>query len=386
MKIPFIDLKAQYRTIEDDVRSRINAVLEHGQYVMGPEVHELNEKLAEFAGTKHAIACSSGTDALLMALMAHGVGPGDAIFTTPFTFVATAEVIALTGATPVFVDIDPVTFNIDVESLRRAIAAMKSGERTGCRLPRCAKDLKPRGIIPVDLFGLPADYDPIMDVAQKHGLFVLSDTAQGFGSVYKGKRSGSLGHVAATSFFPAKPLGCYGDGGAVFTDDDELNELMQSVMIHGMGENRYENVRIGINGRLDSMQAAVLLAKLNIFPGELEQRQRVADAYTEQLAGIPGLVTPTIPEGYKSAWAQYSVLADDRNLIQKALRDAEIPTAIYYPLPLHLQKAFASLGYKEGDMPVSEDCAGRIFSLPMHPYLTNEQVAEIASVIRDAVS
>lgn len=386
MKMPFIDLKAQFRTIEDDIRKRIDGVLEHGQYIMGPEVHELNEKLAKFAGVKHAISCSSGTDALLMGLMAHGIGPGDAVFTTPFTFVATAEVIALTGATPIFVDIDPVTFNIDVDALRKTIAQMKSGEKGGCRLPRCSKDLTPRGIIPVDLFGIPADYDPIMDIAQKHGLFVLEDAAQGFGATYKGKRTGSFGHVGATSFFPAKPLGGYGDGGAVFTDDDELAKLMQSVMIHGMGDNRYENVRVGINGRLDSMQAAVLLPKLEIFPKELEMRQRVADKYSELLADVPGIVTPTVPENCTSAWAQYSVLAEDRNLIQKALREAEIPSAIYYPLPLHLQKAFAHLEYKSGDMPVSEDCAARIFSLPMHPYMQDEQIEEVCSVIKDAVS
>ncbi|NJB68962.1 dTDP-4-amino-4,6-dideoxygalactose transaminase [Desulfobaculum xiamenense] len=386
MKMPFIDLKTQYRHIENDIKKRIIDVLEHGQYIMGPEVHELDAKLAEFAGVKHAISCSSGTDALLLALMAHGVGPGDAVFTTPFTFVATAEVIALTGATPIFVDIDPVTFNIDVDALRRAIMALKTGETAGCRLPRCAKDLTPRGIIPVDLFGIPADYDAIMDLAQKHGMFVLEDGAQSFGATYKGRRTGSLGHVAATSFFPAKPLGGYGDGGAVFTDDDQMASLMRSIMIHGMGENRYENVRVGINGRLDSIQAAVLLAKLPIFPGELAERQRVADRYTELLAGVPGLVTPTVPEHCTSAWAQYSLLAEDRNLIQKALREADIPSMIYYPLPLHQQKAFASLGYREGDMPVTEDSASRIFSLPMHPYLEDAQIVEICNVIRDAVS
>lgn len=380
MKMPFIDLKSQFKSIESDIRKRIDAVLEHGQYIMGPEVHELNEKLAEFAGVKHAISCSSGTDALLLGLMAKNIGPGDAVFTTPFTFVATAEVVALTGATPVFVDIDPVTFNIDVEELRKVIAEVENGTHPLCK----DSELKARAIIPVDLFGIPAEYDAINAIADEHGLFVLEDGAQSFGATYHGKRTGSLSHVGATSFFPAKPLGGYGDGGAVFTDDDETAKLMQSVMIHGMGEDRYQNVRLGINGRLDSLQAAVLLPKLEIFPEELVKRQQVADAYCERLSQIPGVTPPSLPEHCTSAWAQYSVLSEKRDAIQSALREADIPTATYYPIPLHLQKMFADLNYKQGDMPVSERCAAQIFSLPMHPYLKEEQIAEVCQVIAKA--
>jgi UDP-2-acetamido-2-deoxy-ribo-hexuluronate aminotransferase len=364
----FVDLNRQQAVIRAELESRIEAVLEHGRYIMGPEVKELEERLAQFVGVKHAIGCSSGTDGLLMALMAFGVGPGDAIFTTPFTFIATAEVIALLGATPVFVDIDPHTFNINPDSLGNAIQAVSAKDQ-----------LKPKGVIPVDLFGLPADYDKIMSLADVHGMFVLEDGAQSLGAVYKGRRAGGLGHIGATSFFPAKPLGCYGDGGALFTDDDHLAEKMRSIRVHGKGTHKYENLRIGINGRLDTLQAAILLAKINIFEEELERRQRVAKLYTERLQGL--VEVPIIPDGSMSAWAQYSILTDRREELQTHLHDQEIPTAVYYPTPLHLQPAFSYLGYTKGDFPVAEEVSRRILSLPMHPYLQDSDVEKIVGVV-----
>ena len=386
MKMPFIDLKAQFKELEADIRVRMDAVLEHGQFILGPEVGELEGKLAEFAGVGNAVACSSGTDALMLALMAHGVGPGDAVFTTPFTFIATAEVIALLGATPVFVDVDPETFNIDAEALGRAVRALKMDDRELYPLPRDTKGLTPKGVIPVDIFGAPADYDAIMDVAKGHGLFVLQDAAQSFGALYKDARTGGQGNVSATSFFPAKPLGCYGDGGAVFTDDDELADLMRSFLFHGKGGHKYDNDRVGINGRLDTLQAAVLLSKLEVFPRELDARQHAAERYTELLSQTPGIVFQKVLSGNRSAWAQYSILVDDRDGVQAALKDAGIPTAVYYPKPLHIQQAFGDLGYEEGDMPVSMDLSRRVFSLPMHPYLTEEQMVEICGVVTRAVA
>jgi UDP-2-acetamido-2-deoxy-ribo-hexuluronate aminotransferase len=373
MSIPFIDLKSQYARIEEPVKLAIMRVLEHGRYIMGPEISELEEKLADFAGVKHAIGCSSGTDALLMPLMAYEVGPGDAVFTTPFTFFATAEVIAQLGATPVFVDIDPETYNIDPKQLALKIAAVKAEGK-----------LIARGIIPVDLFGLPADYDPIMALAEKEGLFVLEDAAQGFGGLYKGRRAGSLGHVAATSFFPAKPLGAYGDGGAVFTNDDALHEKMLSIRVHGQGPDKYTNVRIGLNARLDSIQAAILLEKFKLYPEEIELRQHVADTYTQTITKQYGarIQTPVVPEGLASVWAQYSVQADGRDQIQAALQAAGIPSMIYYPIPLHLQEAFAYLKHREGDFPVSEAAAKRIFSLPFHPYQSDEVIEQIVSALQ----
>jgi len=449
--VPFIDLEAQQLRIRPDVEGKIFNVLRNGQYIMGPEIRELEEKLAAYVGVKHAVGCASGTDALLMALMAYGIGPGDAIFTTPFTFVATAEVISLLGATPVFVDIDPVTFNIDPVKLEQAILALKMGDPSRHPLPvaivsaAAAADgagmavapssssetftLRPRGIIAVDLFGLPADYDIINAIARKYDLFVIEDGAQSFGAEYQGRKSCSLADIACTSFFPAKPLGGYGDGGMLFTDNDELITVLRSIRVHGQGSDKYENVRIGINGRLDTLQAAILLAKFAIFPEEVELRQTVAERYRTLLtadASRPGsenapcphsgldkpdpagckpgessyglkvldsglrrnderdtemefskgfalaVIPPTAPPGYKSVWAQYSILAKDeadRARLQEALKSAGIPTAIYYPLPLHLQGAFASLGYKSGDFPVTEEMACRIFSVPMHPYL-----------------
>jgi UDP-2-acetamido-2-deoxy-ribo-hexuluronate aminotransferase len=358
-RLDFIDLKTQQQRISAKLTENLQRVLAHGQYIMGPEIQELETRLAAYVGVKHAISCSSGTDALLMPLMAYGVGPGDAIFTSPFTFIATAEVIELLGATPVFVDIDPRTYNIHPGALAAAVHSL--GENPG------TAQLKPKGIIPVDLFGQPADYDPINALAREHGLFVLEDAAQSFGATYKGRRAGALAEVAATSFFPAKPLGGYGDGGAVFTDDDNLAEVLRSIRVHGQGKDKYENVRIGLNGRLDTLQAAVLLAKLEIFAQEVVDRQRVARQYSQALEGV--VQVPQVAPGCTSVWAQYSVQSEHRELLLQKLQAAQIPAAIYYPVPLHLQRAFAHLGYKPGDFPVSENASRRIFSLPMHPYL-----------------
>lgn len=369
----FIDLKAQQRRIKATLDANIQKVLAHGLYIMGPEVRELEERLAAYVGVKHALACASGTDALLMALMAFGVGLGDAIFTSPFTFVATAEVIALIGATPVFVDIDPKTYNIDPAMLDQEIQKLKGDK---------ASRLRPRGVIPVDLFGLPADYDAIEKIAHAHGLFVIEDAAQSFGGVYKGRKACSFGNIACTSFFPAKPLGCYGDGGMCFTNDDALALVLDSIRVHGQGADKYDNARIGINGRMDTLQAAILHAKFDIFPEEIELRQSVAARYTALLTPDVSLRTPCIPEGSKSAWAQYSILAKtgaDRTALMERLKTAGIPTAIYYPRPLHLQRAFAGLGYKPGAFPRSEDAADRIFSLPMHPYLTEADQKYVGS-------
>ncbi|MFW6331755.1 MAG: DegT/DnrJ/EryC1/StrS family aminotransferase [Thermodesulfobacteriota bacterium] len=382
----FIDLAAQQRRIRQTIEKNILTVLDHGKYIMGPEITDLEERLAAYTGVPHAIGCSSGTDALLMALMAYEIGPGDAVLTTPFTFIATAEVIRLLGATPVFVDIDPVTFNIDPQRLRTAIEALKPGAAGNHPLPSNAGEdkLTPRGIIPVDLFGLPADYDAILEVAREYGLFVIEDAAQSFGAEYQGRKACSLAPVGCTSFFPAKPLGCYGDGGAVFTDDEDLLEKMLSVRIHGQGHDKYNNIRIGINGRLDAIQAAVLLPKLDIFPEEVVLRQQAADRYGALLGGISDLTLPAVPENYTSVWAQYSVLAKDethRSDLLARLKAADIPTAIYYPKPLHIQTAFTGLGYQPGDFPVSEDCARRIFSLPMHPYLKEADQERIAEVL-----
>jgi dTDP-4-amino-4,6-dideoxygalactose transaminase len=383
----FIDLGAQQKRIREQIENNIAAILDHGKYIMGPEVSQLEEELKAYVGAKHAIACASGTDALLMALLAEGVGPGDAIFTSPFTFIATAEVISLVGATPVFVDIEEQTYNLDPAGLESAVEALLAGDPQKHPLPAgesAALGLTPRGIIGVDLFGLPADYDRINAVAGCHNMFVIEDAAQSFGAEVNGQKACQLADMACTSFFPAKPLGCYGDGGMCFTDNDELAETMQSLRVHGKGHHKYDNVRIGINGRLDTIQAAVLLAKFGIFAEEIQLRQKVAQRYSDGLAGLASLVTPHIPGGYLSAWAQYSILANDdahRSEIQTRLQDSGVPTAIYYPKPLHLQTAFSTLGYTEGDFPYSEEFSQRIFSLPMHPYLTASEQDEILAIL-----
>lgn len=370
--IQFIDLKEQYRLNKEKIDQNIQKVLEHGKYIMGPEVDELEKRLGKYTEVRHVISCSNGTDALLMPLMAWGIGKGDAVFTTAFSFVATAEVISLLGATPVFVDIKADTFNIDSELLEKSILdTILEGK------------LRPRAIITVDLFGLPAEYDKIHALAQKFGLLVLEDAAQGFGGSYKGKRACGFGDAAGTSFFPAKPLGCYGDGGAIFTNDDVLAEKLRSIRVHGQGSDKYDNVRTGINGRLDTIQAAILLAKLDIFDYEIAARNRIAAKYTNGLE--TRVKTPQIPDGYVSCWAQYSVLtknSEERVFFQEKLKAEGIPTAIYYPRPLHLQTAYSSLGYGKTEFPVATDISGRIFSLPMHPYLLDEDVERIIEVMK----
>jgi len=385
----FIDLAAQQKRLRKQIEGNIQKVLDHGQYIMGPEIRQLEENLARFSGVRHAVACASGTDALLLALMAHGVGPGDGILTTPFTFIATGEVIQLLGAVPVFVDIDEKTFNIDPGQLETALGALRAKDSNLYPLPgnSITNSLTPKGIIAVDLFGLPADYEKINAVASDNGLFVIEDAAQSFGAEHNGQRACSLAQVGCTSFFPAKPLGCYGDAGMCFTDDKALAETLRSIRIHGKGGHKYDNVRIGINGRMDTLQAAILLSKFSVFPEEIELRQAVAMRYAEYLASVSGLALPLVPAGAKSVWAQYSVLAsgnEHRQAIQQALKEGSIPTAVYYPKPLHLQTAFSHLGYREGDFPVSEDCSRRIFSLPMHPYLTEADQKKVAAAIHKA--
>jgi dTDP-4-amino-4,6-dideoxygalactose transaminase len=382
----FIDLAFQQKRIRTQIEDGIRAILDHGQYIMGPEIKQLEKKLAEFTGVKHAVSCASGTDALLLSLMACGIGQGDAVFTSPFTFIATAEVIQLLGATPVFVDIDPATFNIDPNQLAVAMSAVKDSRSKNHPLPIVSKGpLMPKAVIPVDLFGLPADYSAINRLAEKDGLAVIEDAAQSFGAELNGKKACALAPVGCTSFFPAKPLGCYGDGGMCFTDDAHLASLLDSIRVHGKGSDKYDNVRIGINGRMDTLQAAIVLSKFSIFPEEVELRQEVAGRYERLLGGLNGLTVPHVPAGFKSAWAQYSVMAasgEHRQRLQEGLKQAGIPTAVYYPKPLHLQTAFLRLGHKEGDFPHSEDASRRIFSLPMHPYLKPEEQETIAAVFK----
>ncbi len=373
--IPFIDLKSQYARIAEPVEAAVLEVMRSGTFILGPVVEQLEARLAKFAGSQHCVSCASGTDALVMALMAKGVGPGDAVFTVPFTFMASAEAIATVGATPVFVDIEAGSFNMDVAALEAAIAAHDSSKT------------RPKGIIAVDLFGLPADYRAINTIAAKHGLFVIEDAAQSFGGSAENRRAGSLAEIGCTSFFPAKPLGCYGDGGAIFCDDAELDAVLRSIRVHGQGSDKYENVRMGITGRLDAVQAAVLNVKLDIFDDEIAARQRVSAHYDKAIAdaGIP-VRTPPIPAGMISAWAQYTVVAaskEDRAAFQARLSAAGVPTMIYYPKGLHEQLAFANLGYQRGDFPVTEAMADTVFSLPMHPYLEAEQIDAIVAAMAE---
>ena len=366
----FINLKAQQKRIRDKIDKRIKSVLDHGKYIMGPEVYEIEESLADYVGTKFCISCSSGTDALLIPLIAKGIGHGDAVITTPFTYIATAEVISLLGAEPVFIDIYPNTFNINPSGIENAIEHAKS------------KGLRPKAIIPVDLFGLPARYRLIEEIAKKYNLFILEDAAQSFGGAIRDKKAGSFGHAAATSFFPAKPLGCYGDGGAIFTDDEDLALLMKSIRVHGSGTDKYENIRIGLNGRFDTFQAAILLEKLKIFDDELNLRQRAANYYSMNINS--NLKTPTIPVDYYYSWAQYSLLSNseiERSEIMSRLGDLNIPSMIYYRIPLHMQSVHKKLGYIKGDFPNAEKVASQIFSIPMHPYLRRSQQDKIIEVL-----
>ncbi len=381
----FIDLRAQQKRIRSKIEKAIAAVLDHGQYIMGPEVRLLERQLAEFADVRHAVACASGTDALLIALMASDIGPGDAVFTSPFSFVATAETVNLLGATPVFADIDPVTFNLDASKLAAAIQDLRDRNPSRHPLPKDFRTIRPRAIIGVDLFGLPADYDNITPLAGREGLVLIEDAAQSFGAESRGQKACAFGAIGCTSFFPAKPLGAYGDAGMCFTDDETLAAAMRSIRNHGAGSDRYDHVRLGLNGRLDTIQAAVLLAKFDIFEEEVQLRQEAAARYNRLLADIPGIAAPEIFEDKRSVWAQYSLVARDealRDRLRADLKAAGIPTAVYYPTPLHLQPAFKSLGYQAGDFPVCEAIARRIFSLPMHPYLKAADQENMARLIR----
>ena len=354
----------------------IMEVVASSAYVMGPKIKEMETAFAEYVGMKHCIACNSGTDALLLALKAWDVKPGDAVFVPSFTFFASAEVIAMQGATPVFVDADKYTFNICVADLERKIEqTLKAGKLT------------PRVIIAVDLFGLPADFKAIRQVADKYGLYVLEDGAQGFGGRIEGKEACSFGDITTTSFFPAKPVGCYGDGGAIFTNNDAWAALMESYHIHGKGSDRYDNIRIGMNSRLDSIQAAILLVKLKAFKDyELKDVNRVAERYTEKLKDI--VKTPIVPEGYYSSWAQYTIQLESkeaRNGMQEALKAQGIPTAIYYPIPMHRQTAFNYLNINDNLCPVSDQLADTVISLPIHPYLSEEEQDKVCCAVRDAL-
>ena len=352
-------------------------VVASSAYVMGPKVKEMEQAFADYVGVKHCIACASGTDALLLALKAWDVKAGDAVFVPSFTFFASAEVVAIQGATPVFVDVDQDTFNMDVRDLIFKIEqTVKAGQ------------LKPKAIIAVDLFGLPADFTLIKQVAQRYGLHLLEDAAQGFGGRIGDQKACTFGDIAATSFFPAKPVGCYGDGGAVFTNNDEWAELIDSYHLHGKGSDRYDNIRIGINSRLDSIQAAILLVKLKAFrEHELEEVNRVAERYTEMLKGV--VKTPEVPKGFYSSWAQYTILVPSKEVrakLQEALKAKDIPTAIYYPIPMHRQTAFNYLDPKMNQCPVSDYLADRVLALPIHPYLTEEDQALITSTLKTTLN
>ena len=370
--IPFIDLTAQRRRLGPAIDVAVSRVLKHCQFILGPEVREVEAALAKFCGARHAVTCASGTDALMLALMAKGVGAGDAVFCTSFTFCATAEVVVVLGATPVFVDVEVDTFNIDPESLAAALGTAK-------RLK-----LAPKAVIPVDLFGLPADHDAVTAVAKSAGLFVLDDAAQAFGAVYKGRTLGGFG-VSATSFFPAKPLGCYGDGGAVFTDDDTVAEALLSLRVHGQGTDKYDNIRIGLTSRLDTVQAAVLIEKLKVFPEEIAARDRAARHYAQGLSDIDAV--PEVPAGLTSLWAQYTVRvpAGRRDPVAAALKAEGIPTAIYYPIPLHRQQAYKHYPVGEGGMAVSDALAGEVLSLPMHADLDAATQDRIIGGLRRAI-
>ncbi len=373
--VAFIDIGEQRRRLGVKIDNAVAKVLTHCQFINGPEVTQLEADLAAFSGAKHVVACASGTDALLMVLMAKGVGPGDAVLCPSFTFCATGEVVALAGATPVFVDVDEATFNMNVDSLKRGIATAKK------------LGLKPKAVIPVDLFGQPADHDAVAAVAKENGLFVLDDAAQSFGASYKGKRLGTLALATATSFFPAKPLGCYGDGGAIFTDDADLAEKLRSVRVHGSGTDRYDNVRIGLTARLDTLQAAILIEKLKIFDEEIAARNKVAQRYFDALHNI--VTAPRVADGNVSTWAQYTIRlpkGNDRDAFANALKAQGIPTAIYYPKSMHQQTAYKHYPVVEGGLPVCERLSADVISLPMHPYLDQASQDRVIKAVRDAVS
>lgn len=371
--IPFIDVAAQRRRLGFAIDDAVSRVLDHCQFLMGPEVFEFEGKLAEFCGAKYALSCASGTDALVLVLMAKEIGPGDAVFCPSFTFCATAEAVALVGATPVFLDVHAESFNIDAESLKKAIATAKKN------------GLKPRAVIPVDMFGLAADHDAVAAVAKAENLFVLDDAAQGFGATYKGRKLGIFGHATATSFFPAKPLGCYGDGGAVLTDDAQLLERLKSLRVHGHGKDKYDNIHIGMTARLDTIQAAVLIEKLKIFAEEIVARDRIAKRYSAALADVA--IVPKVADGFTSVWAQYTLRLKpgQRAPFADALKAKGVPTAIYYPIPLHRQVAYKKYPSAEGGLPVTERLSDEVISLPMHAYLDDLTQDRIIAAVREAL-
>ena len=373
--VPFIDIAAQRRRLGTSIDEAVSRVLTHCQFINGPEVTALEAALAKFSGAKHVVSCASGTDALLMVLMARNVGPGDAVLCPSFTFCATGEAVALTGATPVFVDVDEATFNMDAASLERGIATAKQ------------RGLKPRAVIPVDLFGQSADHDTIGAIAEAAGMFVLDDAAQGFGASYKGRKLGTFGLATATSFFPAKPLGCFGDGGAIFTDDDELAETLRSIRVHGQGSDKYDNVRLGLTGRLDTMQAAVLIEKLKIFEDEIAARNQVAERYARGLGNV--VTVPGLAAGCTSVWAQYTIRLPkgvDRDGFAADLKAQGIPTAIYYTKSMHQQTAYREFPVAEGGLPASESLSNDVISLPMHAYLDAPTQERIIKAVRSALS
>lgn len=368
----FRDLKTQYQKLKPQIDQAIQTVLDESNYIMGPQVKTLEESLAQYVGVKYCISCANGTDALSLALMAWDIKAGDAVFVPDFTFFSTGEVVSLVGATPVFVDVDADTFNIDPVKLESAInQTIKEGR------------YQPKVIIPVDLFGLPANYPEIKRIAEKYDLLILEDGAQGFGGMLNGQRAGSFGHIATTSFFPAKPLGCYGDGGAVFTNDDELAELIRSLSIHGKGSSRYDNIRIGMNSRLDTLQAAILQVKFQAFKDyELEKVNQVVQSYTEALKDI--VKTPVIPADYYSSWAQYTIQLKNkgqRDKLQEKMKEQDIPTMIYYPIPMHQQSAYAELYSIVDDLTATEKLCETVLSLPIHPYMDEANIAIICEAI-----
>lgn len=371
----FIDLKAQYQVLSKDITEAVQHVLADANYIMGPEVERFEREIAERAQVKHCISCANGTDALVIALMAKDIGPGDAVFVPSFTFMSTAECASNVGATPVMCDINLRTYNLDPDSLEQAIIRVKEEGK-----------LRPAAVIGVDLFGQCADYPAIEAICEKHGLYLVEDAAQGYGGTIRGQAACSFGDVAITSFFPAKPLGCYGDGGALFTDDDELAEIFRSIRVHGRGEHKYDNVRVGMNSRLDTLQAAILRIKLKAFHDyEMDRRQEIAAYYDANLRDR--FETPFVPSGYVSSWAQYTLLMDDeetRDRIQQSLKEQGVPSMVYYAKPLHLQTVYADLGYKEGDLPNSEAASRQVLQIPMHPYLSAEDAERVVNALRNA--
>lgn len=373
VSIPFIDLQAQRRRLGEPLVRAIEAAVEGGQWILGPQVAALEEKLAEFAGVKHVVACANGTDALMMVLRAWNIGPGDAVFVPAFTFAASAEVVALVGAAPVFVDVLEDTYNMDPASLEAAIAMVRREGR-----------LTPRAVMPVDLFGQTADYSALEPICTREKLPMLCDAAQAFGARLGGRVAGGIGDAAATSFFPAKPLGCYGDGGASFTNDEGLADLLRSIRMHGQGADKYENVRIGVNSRLDTIQAAILIEKLRIFPEEIEMREVVARRYNEAFGASNSIRVPHVIERAQSTWAQYTIQIPNRDKLQADLKAKGIPTAVYYPIPLSRQKGYAH--YPGAPIPVSERLSKTVVSLPMHPYLDSPTQERIVAAVLESVA